>query len=162
MHDILKRRHQPGATLLALGTAMAIVACAGGGGDEQAAGETASSAAASTQVAVSITMPANGDTIRGDAVHVMLSATGIEIAPAAQQRPGTAHHHLYLDTDLGTPETPIPAGQANIIHLGNAETEYHWAGLTPGEHRIIAILADPLHVPLNPLTADTVTFVVVR
>jgi hypothetical protein len=136
----------------------AVAAACGGASEEQATPETAATA---TPVAVSVTMPAEGDTVRGNAVHIMLSASGIQLAPAAEQRPGTAHHHLYLDTDIGATDTPIPAGQANIVHLGNAETEYHWANVTPGAHRIIALLADPSHVPLQPLVADTVNFVVV-
>jgi hypothetical protein len=33
-------------------------------------------------------------------------------------------------------------------------------GLAPGEHRLIAVVADGMHVPLNPLVADTVVFTV--
>lgn len=138
------------------------VAC--GGAAEDSASDSAAGAASGGSggaVSVAITMPAEGDTVRGNAAHVMLSVSGIELAPASQQRPGTAHHHLYLDTDFGDATAAIPMGQANIIHLGQAETEYHWANLTPGTHRIIAVLADPLHVPLQPPVADTVTFVVV-
>lgn len=139
-------------------------AACGGTAEDSAATDSAAPAASPASggaVTVGITMPAEGDTVRGNAAHVMLSASGIELAPAAQQRPGTAHHHLYLDTDLGDSTAAIPQGQANIVHLGQAETEYHWANLTPGTHRIIAILADPMHLPLRPLVADTVTFVVV-
>lgn len=139
-------------------------AACGGAADDAATADSAAPSApggAGGAVSVSITMPAEGDTVRGNAAHVMLSASGIELAPAAQQRPGTAHHHLYLDTDVGDSTAAIPMGQANVVHLGQAETEYHWANLTPGSHRIIAVLADPLHVPLRPLVADTVTFVVV-
>ena len=141
-----------------------IGAAACSGGEESASMDTAAAAAsgaAGRPISVSITMPAEGDTVRGTAAHVMLSASGIELAPAAQQRPGTAHHHLYLDSDIGDATAAIPMGQANVVHLGQAETEYHWANLTPGTHRIIAVLADPLHIPLQPLVADTVTFVVV-
>ncbi len=46
------------------------------------------------RASVTINSPADGDTVRGSAVHVTLSASGVELAPAAEERPGTAHHHL--------------------------------------------------------------------
>ena len=113
-----------------------------------------------SDVTVSITSPAEGDTVSGSAVHITLEATGIEIAPAADARPETAHHHLYLDVDFPQSEAMIPAGTAGIVHLGQAQKEYHWEGVTPGPHRIIAVLADPGHIPLRPYVTDTVNFVV--
>ncbi len=115
---------------------------------------------ATSDVTVSITSPAEGDTVSGSAVHIMLDATGIEIAPAADARPETAHHHLYLDVDFPATEAMIPAGAPGIIHLGQAQKDYHWESVTPGPHRIIAVLADPGHIPLRPYVTDTVNFVV--
>jgi hypothetical protein len=109
---------------------------------------------------VSITSPSAGDTIRGSVVDVTLAVSGIELAPVAEQRPGTAHHHLFLDLDA-TSAGPIPFGIPGIVHLGQAQTTYRWENVAPGEHRIIAVLADPAHVPLQPPAADTVSFVVV-
>ena len=114
-----------------------------------------------SDVTVSITSPANGDTISGSAIHITLDATGIEIAPAADARPETAHHHLYLDVDFPAVESSIPMGVAGVVHLGQAQKEYHWENVTPGAHRIIAVLADPGHIPLRPWVTDTVNFVVV-
>jgi hypothetical protein len=111
-------------------------------------------------VSVSITGPQDADTVTGTAVHVTLEVSGVELAPAADQQPGTAHHHLYLDVDPGSLEAPIPLGAPGIIHLGKAQTEFHWDSVAPGEHRIIAVLGDPNHAPLRPLVADTVRFVV--
>ena len=116
--------------------------------------------AETSDVTVSITSPANGDTVTGSAVHITLDATGIEIAPAADARPETAHHHLYLDVDFPAVENAIPMGSAGIVHLGQAQKEYHWEHVTPGPHRIIAVLADPGHIPLRPYVTDTVNFVV--
>lgn len=115
---------------------------------------------ATSDVTVSITSPAEGDTVTGPAVHITLDATGIEIAPAAAARPETAHHHLYLDVDFPPVNNAIPMGAAGIIHLGQAEKEYHWENVPPGPHRIIAVLADPGHLPLTPWVTDTVNFVV--
>ena len=111
-------------------------------------------------VSVAITGPMDGDTVRGTAVHVTLAASGIEIAPASEQRAGIAHHHLFLDVDPTPPGDTIPAGITGIIHLGRAQTEFHWDSVAPGPHRIIAVLADAWHLPLMPLVADTVNFVV--
>jgi hypothetical protein len=109
---------------------------------------------------VTITSPAEGDTVRGSAVHVMLAVTGVELAPAADERPGTAHHHLFLDVDATPRAEKIPSGVSGIIHLGRAQTEFHWDSVAAGPHRIIAVLADWQHVPLNGATTDTLRFVV--
>jgi hypothetical protein len=111
---------------------------------------------------VTITGPAEGDTVQGSAVHVTLAVRGVELAPAADERPGTAHHHLFLDVEPGPLNQAIPAGVTGIIHLGRAQTEFRWDSVAPGPHRIIAVLADSKHVPLVPLATDTVHFVVQR
>jgi hypothetical protein len=116
---------------------------------------------ATSDVTVSITSPAEGDTVSGSAVHVTLDATGIEIAPAADARPETAHHHLYLDVEFPQLDGAISMGVPGVIHLGQAQKEYHWENVPPGPHRIIAVLADPGHIPLRPWVTDTVNFVVV-
>ena len=114
----------------------------------------------SSPASVTIDSPAEGDTVRGAAVHITLTARGIELAPAADERPGTAHHHLFLDVDTGPLDRAIPAGVTGIIHLGRAQTEFQWDSVAPGPHRIIAVLGDSKHVPLVPLASDTVHFVV--
>lgn len=98
--------------------------------------------------------------MRGSAVHVTLSVSGVALAPASEEREGTAHHHLFLDVDTGPLDQEIPAGVTGIIHLGRAQTEFHWDSVAPGSHRIIAVLADWRHVPLVPPVTDTVRFVV--
>jgi hypothetical protein len=117
--------------------------------------------AAAPDISVRITNPADGSTMTGSAAHITLAVTGIELAPVAEARPGTAHHHLYLDVDFPGAEAAIPMGMPGVIHLGLAQTEFHWDSLAPGSHRIIAVLADPAHVPIRPFVTDTVTFTVV-
>ena len=112
------------------------------------------------QPSVVIDSPVTGDTVHGTAVHVALAAHGVELAPAADERAGTAHHHLFLDVDPGPVDQKIPSGVTGIIHLGRAQTEFHWDSVAPGAHRIIAVLADWQHVPLPGAAADTVRFVV--
>lgn len=117
---------------------------------------------AAPAVHVRILEPSEGDTVFGSSVHVRVEAEGIEIAPAAEHREGTAHHHLFLDMDLGALDTAIPAGLPYIIHLGKGQSEYTFEGIVPGPHRLIAVLADPNHVALRPLVVDTVRFTVQR
>ena len=111
-------------------------------------------------VSATINSPAEGDTVRGSAVHVTLTVSGIELAPAADERPGTAHHHLFLDVDTGPLDQKIPSGVPGVIHLGRAQTAHHWDSVAAGPHRIIAVLADWQHVPLATAAIDTVRFVV--
>ena len=115
---------------------------------------------ASVPPKVRITSPPNNGVVMGSTVHVVLEAEGITIAPASEERPGTAHHHLFLDTDLTPPEVKIPQGTTGIIHLGRGQTEFTFDKVAPGPHRLIAELADFNHIPLKPLAVDTVRFTV--
>jgi hypothetical protein len=115
---------------------------------------------ATAAVRVKIVEPKQGTTVTGTSVHVVLEAQGVEIAPAAEHRAGTAHHHLFLDTDLTAPDAAVPVGTPGIVHLGKGQSEYTFEGVAPGPHRLIAMLADPSHVPLKPLAVDTVRFTV--
>ncbi|MFQ5678144.1 MAG: DUF4399 domain-containing protein [Gemmatimonadota bacterium] len=109
---------------------------------------------------VEIVEPADGAEVAGSEVRVVLAASGVEIAPAADERPGTAHHHLFVDRDPTPSSDTIPAGVSGILHLGRGQESFALGGLAPGSHRVIAILADRDHVPLARAAADTVRFVV--
>jgi len=109
------------------------------------------------KVTVKITSPANGATVTAP-VTIKLQATGVRIVPASVEQPGTAHHHLFVDHDLKWMSDTIPIGSPGIIHLGRGQTEFVLDSLKPGPHRVIAVLADWRHVPLNRLVADTVAF----
>ncbi len=123
---------------------LAAVACAGGEGSAR----------------VDIIEPADGAVVNSRDVRVALAAAGVEIAPAAEERSGTAHHHLFIDRTLTPPGDIIPAGVTGIVHLGRGQTEFVVQGLAPGTHRVIAVLADWAHLPLDPLASDTVGFTV--
>jgi hypothetical protein len=110
-------------------------------------------------ITVELLTPSDGVEVLGTSVQVRLAAEGIEIAPAAELRPGAAHHHLFIDRDVAVWGAAIPA-EPGILHLGAGQTEHMVTGLEPGEHRIIAVLGDNLHVPLQPPVADTVRFTV--
>jgi hypothetical protein len=129
-------------------------------GSQRAAAQGTAPAAPATPPKVTIVSPKNGDVVTGPSVHVVLTATGVEIAPIAEHRAGTAHHHLFLDTNVTPSDSAIPAGVPGIVHLGKGQSEYTFDTVAPGPHRLIDVLADPTHVPLKPLVADTVKFTV--
>src|SRR5438046_10669964 len=119
----------------------------------------AAQAQASKPAKVKITTPANGATVSGP-VKVTLQATGVEIVPATDERPGTGHHHLFVDHDVTPVDDTIPRGVTGILHLGRGQTEFVLDSLKPGPHRVIAVVAIWKHIPLKPLVVDTVKFTV--
>lgn len=149
--------------LMRLGVAAAVVASACGGEQPAPQSESsmpAASAAAEPSASVSILAPADGATLTGDSVHVRLSASGVRIVPAGDTTSGTGHHHLYLDQDLGQPGEIVPTVPGHVVHLGTGASEYVFTNVPAGEHRLIAVVADGAHVPLQPWVTDTVNFTV--
>lgn len=146
-------------TVLALGLLAA--AC---GGDAPPAQTEAPAAEPSQAVAPALTVtilePAEGAEVQGPNVTVLLTASGIEIVPAGELREGTGHHHLYLDADLTDASAPVPTIPGQIVHLGTGASEFTFENVAPGVHRLIAVVADGLHVPIQPWVVDTVTFTV--
>src|SRR5260370_20532194 len=113
----------------------------------------------STQAKVKIMAPTNGATVHGP-VKVTLQATGVEIVAATDERPGTGHHHLFVDHDVTPINDTIPKGVTGILHLGRGQTEFVLDSLKPGPHRVIAVIGDSRHIPFKPLVADTARFTV--
>jgi len=109
---------------------------------------------------VSITQPADGEVVDGPDLTVGLAATGVHITPAGEVMEGTGHHHLYLDADLTPANAPVPTEPGRIIHMGDGSETYVFEGVEPGEHRLIAVVADGMHMPLQPWVVDTVQFTV--
>lgn len=143
----------------ALTLAALLTACGGQGEDQQPIGDAAESSAAPSPPSVVIVAPVEGAFQEETEVHVVLRST-VPIVPAGDMTPGTAHHHLFLDADLGDMTAPIPTVPGSIVHLGDASSAYTFEGVSSGPHRLIAVLADGAHVPLQPLVVDTVRFVV--
>ena len=135
--------------------AFALAAC--GGAEETAEEMPATSMGGGT---VTITAPADGSTVMGPNVVVSLSTSGVQIVPAGDMTMGTGHHHLYLDADLAPMDAPIPTVPGSIVHMGDASATFTFENVPPGEHRLIAVVADGVHVPLDPPVMDTVTFTV--
>jgi hypothetical protein len=107
---------------------------------------------------VHITEPADGAMIDGNAVRVVFEVENLEVVPAGVMDPGTGHHHLVVNADLTPADQPIPAIEGSHIHFGLAQTEYEMTDLAPGDYTIIAVVADGVHVPLQPWVVDTVRF----
>ena len=82
-----------------------------------------------------IVTPARDAVVTGPSVHVTLEVQGIEIAPAALHKPGTAHHHLFLDTNVTPADSAIPMGMPGMVHLGKGQTEYTFETVAAGPHR---------------------------
>lgn len=141
--------------LTALLLPLTVVAC--GGGDTEADADAMPEAEAGV---VTIVTPMNGAQINGTTVTVQLSSS-VPILPAGDMTEGSGHHHLYLDADLTPADQPVPTVPGEIVHMGDASTSYVFENVEPGEHRIIAVVADGVHVPLQPWVVDTVTFTVV-
>ena len=132
---------------------LSLAACAGG---DEPPGTTQESGSAS----VTILEPAQGAEVGGARVLVRLDASGVDIVPAGDMTPGTGHHHLYLDDDVGPPGVPVQAIEGRVIHMGTGVSEYTFVNVPRGTHRLIAVVGDGVHVPLYPLVTDTVTFAV--
>lgn len=133
---------------------LVLVAC--GGGDTQS---DAMPQAAETAGTVTIVTPMEGALINGSTVTVQLSST-VPIVEAGDMTEGTGHHHLYLDADLTPANEPVPTIEGSIVHMGDASSSYVFENVAPGEHRLIAVVADGAHFPLQPWVVDTVNFTV--
>ncbi|NNF37490.1 MAG: DUF4399 domain-containing protein [Gemmatimonadetes bacterium] len=151
-------------TLPVFALACLLLACSGEAPPESGADgameDEAAAAETMTLASVDIVEPANGATVEGSTVTVRLAVSGVRIVQAGDTTSGTGHHHLYLDADLTPIDQPVPAVPDQIVHMGDGSAEYVFENVAAGEHRLIAVVADGVHVPLDPWVVDTVTFTV--
>lgn len=147
-------------SLVAAAVALTAAACTTSD-QTPAADSTAAAAAtaATSEPAVRIVSPANGDTVT-QPFTVRLEATGVEVIPAnGTSEPGKGHHHLLIDGEAPTDSMPLPPAPV-VIHMGNGATERVIDSLSVGPHRIIAIFAGGDHVPWTTVKRDTITVIV--
>ena len=111
---------------------------------------------------VRIINPDHDAVVTGRNVAVVLEAHGVLIAPALEHRPGTAHVDLFLDRDLTPADSAVPFWTPGIVHLSRGQSWRTLENVSPGAHRLIAVLVDANHLPLTPLVADTVRFTLTR
>lgn len=109
---------------------------------------------------VTINEPVNSADIMGNAFTVTLTVAGFPIVEAGDMTPGTGHHHLFLDADVSSATEPIPTVPGSIVHMGDGASEYTFENVPAGQHRLIAVVGDGAHVPLQPFVVDTVVFTV--
>jgi hypothetical protein len=109
---------------------------------------------------VRIVNPDEGAVLYGRNAPVVLEVRGIVLARAADRLKGTAHVDLFLDENVTGPDAPVPTTRHGIVHLDRGQSWHTYDGLTPGAHRLIAVLVDWKDVPLAPLAADTVRFTI--
>jgi Domain of unknown function (DUF4399) len=136
-------------------------ACGGSGDADDAASGDAMGMAAETQArSVEITSPAEGESITGPAVHVTMAPHGFTIVAAGDSTPNSGHLHLFLDRDLSAPGQAIPVEPGAVVHLGTGTSEYTFENVAAGDHTLIAVVGDAVHIPLEPWVVDTVHFTV--
>ena len=140
--------------------ALALTACGGGADSDAAGGAEQAEATDAAPATVRIVTPVDGATVPAGPLTVVFEVEGVTIAPAGTMDAGTGHHHLLIDADVQSWTEPIGVEEGRYVHMGQAQTEFTVEGLSPGEHRLIAVVADGVHIPLDPPVSDTVTITV--
>lgn len=136
-------------------------------GDPDAGAQTAAGAApaavfprkaAPDGASVYIIAPADGAVVTNP-VRVVFGLRGMGVAPAGVPHAEAGHHHLLVDVEPVSFDTPIPADD-NHIHFGLGQTEAE-VTLQPGQRRLQLLLGDELHVPHDPpLLSEPITITV--
>jgi hypothetical protein len=100
--------------------------------------------------------PKDGATVGPD-VAVKFGVSGMAVAPAADGKPGTGHHHLLIDMkELPALGAPIP-NDATHKHYGKGQTE-DTVHLEPGTHTLQLDFADARHLQFDPpLVSNKIT-----
>lgn len=102
--------------------------------------------------------PQNGATVTNP-VKVEFGIDGMDLVPAGEDQPFSGHHHLLIDTELPPLGQPIPA-DANHIHFGDGSSSTE-LNLEPGQHTLLLLLGDHLHIPHDPpVSSPTITITV--
>lgn len=137
------------------------IALAGCGGDarDQAEGPEPREAGVEEPARVIIVQPRDGAEVDAGPLLVVMETEGVEIVAAGNMDSGTGHHHLIVDAEVAW-SLPIPNDPGVHYHMGQAQTEFILEDLPRGGHRIIAVVADGVHIPLDPPVSDTVMVVV--
>ena len=107
----------------------------------------------------------DGDTVASP-LNVCFGAQGIEIEASGELHEGHGHHHVIIDptederTMFTTAGNPIPKDvEPRYVHLGDGSSCTQLE-LEPGEHTLLAVVADGGHVTLDPPVHEDVTITV--
>jgi hypothetical protein len=99
--------------------------------------------------------------VAGPKVEVQIDAPGFKLVPAGTPVfEGEGHAHLLIDREPIAGGEIIPAGVADIIHLGTPPFDVREVSLSPGNHTLVVQLADSAHRALKPVATGKVTFTV--
>jgi len=164
MDAMMTLRRLPSGTRWVHTSIFTLVLAACGGGEPEPvdtpAGEAAAPVEAMSERRVEITEPVDGAVLEAGPVLVRLEAHGFTVVPAGDTTPNSGHHHLFLDRDVSPAGEPIPQEPGHIIHLGTGVSEYTFEAVEPGEHRLIAVVGNAVHVPVDPPLVDTIRITV--
>lgn len=101
----------------------------------------------------------NGATV-GQTVVVHFGISGMGVAPAGVDAPGTGHHHLVVDTATPPLNAYLPTDNPLVMHFGKGQTEVELK-LTPGRHTLQLVFADMDHKPHTPpVVSEKITITV--
>ena len=113
---------------------------------------------APTDARAYIIEPSDGATVPKN-FTVKFGLSGMDLAPAGEDRENTGHHHLLIDQPEYDPTASLPSTE-QIRHFGKAQTETELT-LPPGEHTLQLILGNYVHVPHdNPVVSEPITVIV--
>jgi len=82
-------------------------------------------------------------------VKVVFGLSGMGVAPAGVEKPGTGHHHLLVNLNETDVNTALPATE-QIRHFGLGQTETSLE-LKAGQHTLQLLLGDQNHIPHHPV-----------
>jgi hypothetical protein len=137
--------------LLLTGLACLVSACGQDTAETKPPGEPPATAMtrspAPPGAAVFFITPMDGATVTSP-VPVKFGISGMSVAPAGDATPGTGHHHLLIDAELGDPAQPVPNDDQHR-HFGKGQTEVS-LDLPPGQHTLQLVLGDGNHIPHDP------------
>lgn len=122
-------------------------------------GRTSAQATPEATGPIAIVSPASGEELVGRDVAVSWEAPGLTIVAAAKaKQPTDLHAHFIVDGAYDVVEgAPLPQ-QCGILHT--AANPVTLVNLSPGEHTVQMVIADPGHVPVAELDRPSVTFTV--
>ncbi|MEM8796073.1 MAG: DUF4399 domain-containing protein [Pseudomonadota bacterium] len=101
-------------------------------------------------------------------VLVQMGVSGMGVAPAGTEKPGTGHHHILIDRPpLGEGEDGEEEWLVTLVaddnhrHFGGGQTEVK-LDLPAGQHTLQMIFADMNHVPFGPQMVSKVITITVK
>lgn len=97
--------------------------------------------------------PKDGDTVSSP-VLVRFGLKGMGIAPAGVEFENTGHHHVLVDHDAVTADSPMmkdymKTDLSDLLHFGKGQSEAE-IKLAPGKHTLQMVLGDSDHHPHTP------------